>query len=189
MPSAGELWNLAFSVLSFLSWRKEALTGYVSFLRRPALALAALRVPEEPTAAWLKPCLSLSVVCGRQNCVYSHSKQFHRCGLSGCHVLPHEVPDLVWCVFLKAHPLPPKTSVRVGKTFLVELPVCEPVSDYALLWPRYAVLPTNSLSEGLEFISCLGQLPQTDMETEAEGGQGLHPDHMIVSRSPSLLPL
>lgn len=98
------------------------------------------------------PCLALPVVWGRQNSMYSHSKQIPRCGLSGCHVFPHEIPDLVCCVFLTTHPLPPKTSAGEGETFLVELPVFEMVSDYApptLLWPGYTILSINSLSEGL----------------------------------------
>lgn len=72
-------------------------------------------------------------VWGRRNSMYSHSKQIPRCGLFGCHVFPHEIPDLVCCVFLKTHPRPPKTSTREGETFLVELPVFEMVSDYAPL--------------------------------------------------------
>lgn len=104
-----------------------ALSGCVSLLRTPALALAVPRVPEESQ----QPGCSLALLWGRQNSVYSHSKQIPRCGLPSCHVFPHEIPDLVCCVFLKAHPLPPKTSAGEGETFLVELPVFEPVSDYA----------------------------------------------------------
>jgi hypothetical protein len=122
-------------------------------------------------------------VCGRQNGVYSHSKQIPRCGLSGCHVFPHEIPNLVCCVFLKTHPRPPKTSAGEGETFLVELPVFEMVSDYApsggLDSPFFL---STAFPRGWAGRSHLGQLPQTDKETEAEGGRGFLPDHMQVSR-------
>lgn len=160
------------TVLCPVSWRREALSGCVSLPRTPALALAAPRVPEEPQ----QPGCSLSLLWGRQNSVYSHSKQIPRCGLPSCHVFLHEIPDLVCCVFLKAHPLPPKTSAREGETFLVELPVFEPVSDYApLCGPDTPFsLPTAFLRAVVEeCASRLGWFPQTAVETEAEGGHEL----------------
>ena len=149
---------LGLGLVSSLSGIPEegALSGCVSLLRTPALALAAPPVPEESQ----QPGCSLALLWGRQNSVSSHSKQIPRCGLPSCHVFPHEIPDLVCCVYLKAHPLPPKTSAGEGETFLVELPVFELVSDYAPpLWPRYTILSTNSLSEGRGGRVCFSPRP------------------------------
>lgn len=61
-------------------------------------------------------CLELSFVEGRTAC--SCKKQIPRCEpIWGCHVFPDEIPDLVCCVFLKTHPLPPKTSAGEEKHF------------------------------------------------------------------------
>lgn len=97
----------------------------------PQEACLGPRSTPGPGGAGSSPAVALPCSWGRQNGMYSHSKQIPRCGLPSCHVFPHEIPDLVCCVFLKTHPLPPKTSAGEGETFLVELPVFETVSDYA----------------------------------------------------------
>lgn len=91
------------------------------------------------------------------------------------------------CVFLKTHPLPPKTSAGEGETFLVELPVFETVSGYAPLcgldtqFFLPTAFPRAVVVEGASF---LGQLPQTAVETETEGGCALtHLGHTQIPPS------
>lgn len=113
------------------------------------LGLAAPHAPEEPAAARLQPCLALSPREGRTVCTHTASRS-PDAAFPAATFFPHEIPDLVCCVFLKTHPRSPKTSAGEGETFLVELPVFETVSDYAPppLWPGYTILSINSLSEG-----------------------------------------
>lgn len=113
MLESSGAWSCQFS----LSWRKEALSGCVTLPRRPALALAAPPGPRGAGSSRLQPCLALAVVWGRQNSMYSCSEQIHRFGFSGCHVFPHEIPDLVWCVFLKHTHCLQKPQAGKGKHF------------------------------------------------------------------------
>lgn len=78
----------------------------------------SLRRQPQPHRA---PCLELSFVEDRM--ASSPNEQIPRCEpIRGCHVFPDEIPDLVCCVFLETHSLPPKTSAGKERVFSLNYP-------------------------------------------------------------------